>query len=266
LKMGVKFGAIFFLLNSLMLFALFLVLIPLIFNFGWDGMAAVRTVWIVLPMLVLLVGVLDFYFIRNWKLLSLLEAEDWLGSLAWLENRLYVRRKLNRTYSSLLINTALSVSNLDAIRRLEVEIRQKKPVLLRTLGVALGIPVLLKQDWKAIAEHYGPLAEDSKTRARHWAIWCRAVALGGERVDQLIELLNGRDISLCLLSWEILERRSRYLSGAQLDVLAASKKKLKGMLNSSEGERMLRKSRKNYLISLLLSSQVDRVKSDLMTN
>jgi len=249
-----------------MLFALLLLLIPSFFVLDWGGMAAVRSVWIILPIFVLLVGILDFYFIRNWKLFSLLEAEDWPGLLAWLENRLYVRRKLNRAYSNLLINAAISVSNFDAIRKLEVEIRERRPILLRSLGVALGIPVLLEQDWKAIAEYYGPLAEDPKTKQRDWAIWCRAAALGGERIDQLMELLNGRDISLRLLSWEILERRSQYLSGAQLNVLAASKMELKRMLNGPEGERMLQKSRENYLISLLLSSQVDRVKSNLLTS
>jgi len=264
--MGMRFKSIFFLFNSLVLLSLLFVLIPSFVFLDRGGMNAVRNLWIILSVFALLVGVLNFYCIQNWKLFSLLEAEDWPDLLAWLENRLYVRRKLNWAYSNLLVNTALSVSNFDAIKKLEAEIRQKRPVLLRTLGVSLGIPILLGQNWKAIAEYYGPLADDSRTRQRDWAIWCRAVALGGERIDQLMELLNGQDISLRLLSWEILERRSRYLSDAQLDILTASKTELKNMLNGSKGDRMLQKSRENYLISLLLFSQVDRAKSDLLAS
>ena len=223
-------------------------------------------IWIIFLVFVLIVGTLNFYFIRNWKLFSLLEAEDWPALLAWLENCIYVREKLNRVYANLLINTALSVSNLDVIKKLEVEIRQKRPILLRTMGVGLGIPILLEQDWKTIAKYYGPLADDPKTRQRDWAIWCRGVALGEGRVDQLMGLLGSRDISLRLLSWGILEQRSRSLSDAQLDVLAVSKMELKKKLNSSEGDRILRKSREDCLISLVLSSQVDRVKSDLLAS
>lgn len=261
-----KLRAIFLLFNLFVFLALILVLIPSFLILDRGGMSIVRNVWIVFLVLVLIVGILDFYLIRNWKLFSLLEAENWPSLLAWLENRLYVRRKLNRAYSNLLINTALSVSNLDAIKKLELEIRQKRPALLRFLGVSLGIPILLEQNWKAIAEYYGPLADDSKTRQRDWAIWCRAVALGEGRIDQLMELLDNRDISLRLLSWEILEKRSRYLSDAQLDVLAASKMELKNMLSCSKGDRMLQKSREDYLISLVLSSQVDGVKSDLLAS
>jgi len=260
----VKLRAIFLLFNVLMILLLFFVLIVSSFIPNRSEIVAVGNVWIIL--LVLSVGILDFYFIQNWRLLSLLEAENWPGLLAWLENRLHVKRRLNRVYSSLLISTALSVSKLDAIKKLEVEIRQKRPKLRRSLGVALGIPILLEQDREAIARYYGPLADDPKTKQRDWAIWCRAATLGRGKIDQLMRLLGSRDISLRLLSWEILKQRSRYLSDAELDVLAKSRVELKNLLNESRGDKMLRKSRENYLISLVLSSQVDRVKSDLLAS
>ena len=261
-----KLRAVFFLFNILVFLALLIAAVPPFFIHGQGGIAVMGNVWIILLVFALIVGGMDFYFIRNRRLFILLEAEDWPSLLAWLEHRLYVKRNLNRTYSNLLIRTALSVSNLDAIRKLEAEIRRKRPVLLRALGVGLGIPILLRQNWKAIAEYYGPLADDPKTRQRDWAVWCRAVALGRERIDQLMELLASRDVSLRLLSWEILERRSRFLSDAQRAALAASKVELKDMLNGSGGDGMLRKSREDYLISLVLSSQVDRVKSDLLAS
>jgi len=196
-----RFKSIFWLFNIVVILAL--VLISTASFFILEKNSALMfwgNMWMLLLVFILMIVILDIYFIRNWKLFSYLEQEDWPALLAWLEERLYGKGKITRPYANLLINTALSVSNLDAVRKLETEIRQRKPELMKSLGVSLGIPVLLEQNWTAVAEYFGPLADDPKTRRRDWAQWCRALATGKEFLEDLFVLAEGKDPSLQLLS------------------------------------------------------------------
>ena len=122
-----KFKSIFWLFNFVVVFALLMFSAASFLLFGKDyaGMYW-SNMWVVLLLFLVLIAVLDFYFIRHWSLFSLLEKEDWPGLLAWLETTIYTKGHLRRSYASLLINAALTVSNLEAIRRLDAQIREKK--------------------------------------------------------------------------------------------------------------------------------------------
>ena len=220
--------------------------------------------WVLLLIFLLMIGVLDFYFIRNWRLFSYLEQEDWPSLLAWLEVQLYEKGRINRPYANLLINTALSVSNLDAVKKLETEIRQRKPELMKYLGVSLGIPVLLEQNWTAIAEYFGPLAEDPGTKRRDWAIWCRAFASGEEDLDDLLLLLNDKDPSIRLLSLQLLDQYKDRLNENQRDILEESRLSLKDLMKGVRGERALQRSREDHLMAVVLSSRVNEIRREIL--
>ncbi len=260
-----RFKSIFWLFNIVVLLALILISTASFFilernsaTLFWGNM------WLLLLMFVLMIGALDFYFIRNWRLFSYLEQEDWPALLAWLEERLYIKGKLNRPYANLLINTALSVSNLDAVKKLEMEIRQRKPELLKSIGVSLGIPVLLEQNWRAITDYFGPLADDPKTRRRDWALWCRALAAGEKGIEELTELLKGKDPSIQLLSVQALDQYADKLSEDQSEKLQETKSSLKVSLKGSAGERVLQRSREDHLMAVVLSSRVNETRKELM--
>jgi hypothetical protein len=211
-----------------------------------------------------MIGALDFYFIRNWSLFTYLEQENWPSLLAWLEDRLYIRGKLNRPYANLLINTALSVSNLDAVKKLETEIRQRKPELMKSLGVSLGIPLLLEQKWSLVAEYFGPLADDPKTRRQDWAQWCRALATGKDGISELTELLNFKDVSIRLLSVQLLDQFAGELTGSQADLLDKVKSELRITTKGSAGDRALQRSREDHLMAVVLSSRVNETRKGLL--
>ncbi len=220
--------------------------------------------WLLLAVFVLMIAALDFYFIRNWHLFSYLEQEDWPALLAWLEERLYEKGKLNRPYANLLINTALSVSNLDAVKKLETEIRQRKPGLMKYLGVSLGIPVLLEQNWSAVSDYYNPLAEDPKTKRRDWALWCRALASGEKGVEDLMVLINGKDPSVRLLSLQVLDQYITELTDNQKEELENVRTSLTSILRGAAGERVLQRSREDHLMAVVLSSRVNEVRKDFL--
>lgn len=260
-----RFKSIFWLFNIVVILALILVSAASFFMLETNSAALFwRNMWLLLLMFVLMIAALDFYFILNWKLFTYLEREDWPALLAWLEERLYLKGKLNRPYSNLLINTALSVSNLDAVKKLETEIRQRKPELIKSLGVSLGIPVLLEQNWSAIGDYFGPLADNPRTHRRDWAQWCRALASGDKGIDELLELLSGQDISIQLLSLQVLEQMAGKLNETQTAVLSGKKTEIRVAVKGSAGERVLQRSRENHLMAVVLSSRVNEIRNELV--
>lgn len=260
-----RFKSIFWLFNIVVILALILVSAASFFMLETNSAALFwRNMWLLLLMFVLMIAALDFYFILNWKLFTYLEREDWPALLAWLEERLYLKGKLNRPYSNLLINTALSVSNLDAVKKLETEIRQRKPELIKSLGVSLGIPVLLEQNWSAIGDYFGPLADNPRTHRRDWAQWCRALASGDKGIDELLELLSGQDISIQLLSLQVLEQMAGQLNETQIAVLSGKKTEIRVAVKGSAGERVLQRSRENHLMAVVLSSRVNEIRNELV--
>jgi hypothetical protein len=260
-----RFKSIFWLFNIVVILALILISTASFFILEKNSAALFwENMWLLLLLFVLMIAALDFYFIRNWQLFSYLEQEDWPALLAWLEERLYEKGRLNRPYANLLINTALSVSNLDAVKKLETEIRQRKPDLMKTLGVSLGIPVLLEQNWDAVERYFGPLADNPGTKRRDWAIWCRALASGSRRLDDLMNLLEGKDISVRLLSVQILTQYESQLSEEQNNRLKLVKDLLKSTVKGSSGERALQRSREDHLMAVVLSSRVNEVRKAIL--
>ena len=260
-----RFKSIFWLFNIVVILALVLISTASFFILEKNSAAMFwENMWLLLLLFVLMIAALDFYFIRNWSLFSYLEQEDWPALLAWLEERLYEKGKLNRPYSNLLINTALSVSNLDAVKKLETEIRQRKPELLKSLGVSLGIPVLLEQNWSAVADYFGPLADNPGTKRRDWALWCRALAGKEQGIDDLMSLINGKDPSVRLLSVQLLNQYKDLLSDDQAESLKSAGDSLRIILKGASGERALQRSREDHLMAVVLSSKVNEVRQELL--
>ncbi len=260
-----RFKTIFWLFNTIVLLALILIAFVPLLLLGKDYAAVYwGNMWIIAALFFVLIAALDIYFIRNWQLFNLLEKEDWPTLLAWLEERLYVKGSLNRAYAGLLINTSLSVSNLEAVRKLETEIRRKKPVLLKTLGVALGIPVLLDQDPDAVLAYFSPLADDPKTRRRAWARWCRALASGVDGRDELLELLGGRDPAVRLLSVHLLDQYELMLSEEQKESVHTEKISLRSVLAGDAGERALSRSREDHLMAVVLTTRINDARKSLI--
>lgn len=260
-----KFKSMFWIYNIIVIFVLLSFTLISLFVFGsiyiveyWSRM------WVVTAIFVVLVGLLDYYFILNWKLFDLMEKEDWPVLLAWLEDKIYRKGKIKKHYVNLLINTALSVSNLESVRKLETEIRHRKKELLPKVGVSLGIPLLLKQNHRAIYDYYTQFAEDEKTSMREWAQWCQAYASEDPMYAVLFELLNSQDPSISLLSMDLLEQNSGELDEQDIRKIDEFKRSIHSKLAGSKGVRILQESRERSLIANVMSSRVDTVRDKLI--
>jgi hypothetical protein len=166
---GMKFKVIFLVFNTIIFLSfLFIFLMPLLM-LGWEY---TRLFWLgnwYLGILFLVVmGVLNTYFILNWKLFEYLEREDWDGLIAHLEDRIYRRGQLFRPYVRLLINTYIVRSRHGEIRKLEEHLRSKRPELLPVYAFQLGLPYLMANDAEAMGRFYAEFLSNSRTVERAW--------------------------------------------------------------------------------------------------
>ena len=129
--------------------------------------------------------------------------------------------------------------------------------------MALGIPALLSRDWKAIEEHFAPLAEDSRTKSRDWARWCRALAQGEKGYEEMAQLLDGNDASIRLLAQEVLHAQHSECSQAIQARLASAQTLMKAQFSGAHGDKLLAKSRESHLLAVVLSSRVNQAREAL---
>jgi hypothetical protein len=261
-----KFKTIFILFNIIVLFAfLFITLIPLIMLGHEYSSLFWSQNWLLVVLFVLFISLLDGYFIMNWKLFHYLEEEDWPGLLFYLEEKIFDKKKLNKRYSTLYINGSLSVSNLDKIDRLEAEVRDKKPLLLRTTGLQFGVNRLLKKDAVGSEEFFREVLSMDKIKDREWLLWCLAFSCYSDKrtdeaVEPLMEILESKakDPVLMLLDCYLLDTLRGKIPLEKQGLLSEKTLLLKKeTISHSQWNRSLEKSRESNILSVFMSSLID---------
>lgn len=173
----VKFRLIFILFNVVIVVSFLIIYFMPLAMLGWEY---TRVFWSTnwgLPLLFIgIIGILNAYFVFNWKLFHLLEAEDWRGLINHLEHRIYEKNIILAQQVRILVNAYLVQSNVDAIEELEQHIRAKRPRLMRRLLLVLGLPYMLRNDPDAMEGYYGEFI-DVRGRRGRWARWNYAFAL-----------------------------------------------------------------------------------------
>jgi len=258
-----KFKTIFLLFNLVVLFAfLFVALVPF-FMLGSDFSRLFWTQnWILVVLFFCFILLLDGYFILNWKLFIYLENEDWAGLMAYLEERIFQQGKMKLRYLSLYVNTCLSVSNLDKIHRLEMEVREKKIEMLGALALPFGIPYLLKKDDSRTEDYFREVLKLDNLKEPSWINWCLAFSLISQKkiefaVNPLIIALKEekKDQVLLLLVLFMLDSLRTEIPTEDQELVTSSTLTLKEKIGShSAWEKALAKSKDRNLLPTLLGS------------
>ncbi len=258
-----KFKTIFFLFNGIILFSfLFIALMPLFVLGSEYTMIFWGENWFLAIIFLLFISVLDGYFIINWKLFSLLEKEDWPGLTAYLEEEIYEKGRMTHRNVKMMINTALTVSNLDKIIRLEKEVRDKKQALLGVYGVNLGIPYLLNQnlvEGKAFFQECLNLPSGKKDP---WLRWCYAfLLLSGQELAEAESYLRDlsrqeKDPVLQLLSLYLYNTAVQSLSEGE-DLSSDREGFVRRFPTRESLSRVLNKTKSSNVTVMLLSSILD---------
>jgi len=258
-----KFKTIFLLFNLVVLFAfLFVALVPFIMLGSDFSQLFWSQNWILVLLFFLFIVLLDSYFILNWKLFIFLEKEDWAGLMSYLEDRIFTQGKLKNRYLTLYVNTCLSVSNLDKIYRLEMEIREKKPEALPVMALPLGIPYLLKKDMDKSEEYFSQVLQLQHLKDQTWLQWCLAFSLISQKkieaaVDPLIDGLKRekKDAVLQLLLLFLLDSLRAHVPSEEQEMITQRTMELKPLVQSSaQWEKALGRSKDKNLLPTLLGS------------
>jgi len=211
-KQGMKFKTLFLLFNLILLISfsfIFLMPLPVL---GWEYALSFwgQNWYIAVAFLVILLA-LDWYFVRNWKLFSLLEREDWAGLRQLLEAELARRGKLSLSKTRIFVNACLIGQAVSRISELRASYQARNVKLLPRVALNLGLPLVLEGKSEAVEEFFGPLAESKSVGADlPWLRWCLAFARllkqDAERAKPLLLTgLNSKQPVLRLLSLYLLD-------------------------------------------------------------
>jgi len=255
-----KFKTIFFLFNGIILFSfLFIALMPLFILGGEYTRIFWAENWFLAVIFLLFISLLDAYFILNWSMFSLLEKEDWPALTAYLENEVYEKKRITHRNVRMMVNTSLTISNLDKITRLEKEVRDKKTAWLSRYGTMLGIPYLLNENREQGKFFFQECLNGARDRDKPWLQWCYSFVLlsGGDSSEAAPYL---KDLSAQEKD-PVLRLLSMYLYTSSLpeqerngDSAGMKEEFLKKHPERKSLDRALNRSRSNNVTVLLLSS------------
>jgi len=174
----VKLKAIFIIFNVLIAVSFLFVFLMPVFFLGWEYAGTFWSAnWYLALLFVLVLGVLNAYFIRNWRLFAALEGEDWPGVIAVLEGRVGKGSWFSSGDVRLLVNAYVVTGRPEGIARLESDLKTRKPGVRKKNALILGIPHLLSNDGERIASYFGEFAGDSSVSDTEWLQWSRAFGL-----------------------------------------------------------------------------------------
>jgi hypothetical protein len=255
--LDVKFKLIFALFNGIVVLSfLFVFLMPL-FVLGLDYTAGFWSQnWYLILVFVAILGLLDGYFIINWKLFQLLEKEDWKGLSSLLETRIFQKKRLTDQSIRLLCNAWVVQGKPLEIMRLEAHLRARKPDLVRRHSLLLGIPYLLKNETPALIAFFEPLAADSKGSDREWVRFNLAFGYLAERqAEKAVTLLAGlakqrKEEIVQLLSLYLLDSNTPE-DNPERTVLDAARMAFRTRHNASEFSKLVDKQKENLEVIIL---------------
>jgi hypothetical protein len=192
-----KFKIIFIIFNAIIVFSfLFIFFMPFLI-LGWDYTQVFwSNNWILAVIFLVIMGGLNAYFVSNWKLFTLLEAEDWNGLISYLEDKIYNKHRITKQNIRILVNTYVVTSRPEKITELEIFLRDERPKLVPAFAVQLGIPYLLRNEPVEMERYYGQIMKDPRCADLNWVKWNFGFALMlQQRVDEardiLLEILDG---------------------------------------------------------------------------
>jgi hypothetical protein len=174
-----KFKTIFFIFNIIIVFSFAFIFVMPLFVMGAEYAKVFwASNWAVGCVFVLVLASLNFFFLANWKLFTLLEREDWPGLTAQLEKLVFGKGRYRPQYLRLLVNAYLVSSNLEGMERLEAELRIKRPAVLKRLAVLFGVPHLLRNEAADCEAYFSEWKGQAKgIEAGDWIEWDWAFTL-----------------------------------------------------------------------------------------
>lgn len=164
-----KFKTIFLIFNAVVLVSfLFVFFAPMLVLDAAYAAAFLARNWFLALAFLAILGALNFFFIRNWKLFKLLESEDWPALASYLSEEINDKGRISNRTVKVYVNSLLLLSDLDGIEKLEALLRSKRPKLLTRNALLFGVTKLLKGDYRAARDFLSGYAGNKGCDDRDW--------------------------------------------------------------------------------------------------
>ena len=253
-----KFKLIFIIFNAAILVSFALIFFMPMMLLGWEYSRTFwGTNWYLPLMFLAIMGILNTYFIINWKLFTLLEREDWNALVSYLEDRVTVRHRYSPLNIRLLVHGYVVRSDMEGVRRLGADVKARNAALFNRNALLFGIPYLLGNK-PAEMEGYFREALEGGASDTGWLRWNHAFSLLlRKREDEAKALLLGlvrsreRDAILLLLAAYLLDTFSRRDEEAAAEIervrVALTRK-----FSKSAWEREIERAKSNLQVVILV--------------
>jgi hypothetical protein len=201
-----KFKTIFALFNIVLVLSFVFILVMPFFLLGSDySLTFWARNWPLIIFFVIVLTGFNVFFVLNWRLFSALEAEDWKTVTSILSDRILVRHRHDRRTIRLLVNTALLKGDVELVRKIEEELRERRPAALRRDAVLFGVALLLRNDPAASERFLTPFLDARGVDNARWLGFYHAFSLvmqkrASEAVALLQPYLDSGDPVLSLLA------------------------------------------------------------------
>ncbi len=172
-----KFKSIFVLFNAVVGISFLFVFAMPFFALGAEYAGTFWAAnWPLALALVVVLLVINGFFILNWQLFTLLEREDWPALVHYLEDRLLKKGRWNSRLVRLLANTYLVLSDTRAVAALESK-AAAKPALIDRNALVFGIAHVLANDPAGSVAFFSARRASGKAESPEWVEWYYAFSL-----------------------------------------------------------------------------------------
>jgi uncharacterized protein TP_0763 len=154
-----KLKVLIIVFNAILLTIFFTVLSFSFFTAGTEFIGSFfKNYWIfVLFFMILFIG-MNIFFINNWKLITILEAEDWPALSLYLETEIFEKHHLTAKKVRLLCEISILLGDFEILKRLERVLEEHKPEYIRAFASRFAAAKLLSNDYQGLAEFMAHLA------------------------------------------------------------------------------------------------------------
>ena len=136
--------------------------------------STVNSRFISLPPLILmalLLAGMGIYFFLNYRLLSLLEREDWPALAYYLEQEIIVKGRYNSRKVRLLVSSYMVISDYQSIQNLEEKALLAKPSVVEKNVLVFGAARVLSGHHKEAAIFFRNYLDKCDPKDKQWARW-----------------------------------------------------------------------------------------------
>ena len=206
-----KFRTIYILFNVVVVVSfLFIFLLPFFLLGPAYSLGFWKDNWYLAAIFLAVIAALNTFFIMNWKVFTLVEKEDWSALSVHLVDLIFNKKRYNGRHVALLVNAYLLQSDIEGIARLEAELQDRRPELLRRHAVLFGVTRLLRNKPAEAEAFLQPYLGARDAEAREWLRFDYAFSLVlqrrlSEATPYLREGSSSRDAVLSLLSAYLLD-------------------------------------------------------------